>query len=329
MPPSPLQSPTTVQLGDDGILAAGTMGAQGKTEVFAQIQYERSGTDELELPIFAPDKASLQKLFSALLAQLTDDVLLIDKHSARAFTITKLSWLHDSYKIESSAAAEKPPETGIWFEPMRAPATAESAPRSTLLRRPTGQLVGRTQDLESLAEMLGALRPHIANLCKKLEETHMQGSSAQPGVHLGMTVDIHAIDRVRMKIGLNLVAHLFDVDMVRRPDFDDAVAFVLGYGSTITRVQIPARILGSKAENQHLIFLFSRPAPSGRSSLVMAMQLYGAGDFEGYILGEVDSTDIPQDPILICVNYEENRIERLTLSDYLLQKILGMSIHAP
>jgi hypothetical protein len=51
-------------------------------------------------------------------------------------------------------------------------------------------------------------------------------ATGKPGIHQRFHFDIAAYDRVLTKIGLNLVAKLLGVPLIRNPAFDSAVAYV-------------------------------------------------------------------------------------------------------
>lgn len=307
-PPSPLQAPTIVQLGN-GPLAAGNFGAGGQANVFAQILRESSDGEESTFSIVGPDRPAIEALLASLMELLQDEVVLIEKQGARSFTSTPLTWMSNGYRASSSISATKPPAVGIWFESAHLPKTSDSIPAWTVFRRPQGQLVGRAPDLMQLAILLGELRPRLIEIGRAFAGSPTTTNQAQPGVHIGMKVKPLDVDRVLVKIGINLSAHLFGVDVVRRSEFDGAVAFVLGDGSPVRRAQLPPETFSNFSSGQHVFCLTTSPMPSGRQALVLTMRIYGEGAVDSFFLAEFDDAVPPVRQVAVFVDYAANRIQ--------------------
>jgi hypothetical protein len=146
-------------------------------------------------------------------------------------------------------------------------------------------------------------------------------AAGTPGIHQRYRFDIAAYDRVLTKIGLNLVAELLGVPLIRDPAFDSAVAYardgvggVYKYSPEHT-VEF-ANSLGPPLADRHVFALMDGPAPNGGHCLVFMARLYG-GTMEGIRLAEF-ATPIPglDRPILVHVDYVNHKIERLTLEEH-------------
>jgi hypothetical protein len=312
LPPSPLQAPTTVELGADLPHASGSFGAGGQASLFAQIIFEDFTSNEVRFSILGPDRPSVEVLLSSLHELLQEEVVLIQKHDARSFSLTRLVLMSTGYQSIEVADVQKPPQTGIWFEPMRAAGTAEAPPAWTVFRRQTGQLVGRVPELTHLIILLSQLRPNLDRVHREFANTTVLPSKVQPLVHMGMTVDMNAVDRVMIKIGLNLIAHLFGVDIVRQAPFDAAVAFVLGEGESVRRAQLPSTIMRMAPAGRHLFRLSMCRVDDERYVLLLTVRLYDAGPVTSFVLAEFASKEPPVQTATVLVDYSANRIERVS-----------------
>jgi hypothetical protein len=310
-PPGPLQAPTTVDLGHDGPHAAGDFAAEGQARVFAQILFENLDAGANEYGVVAPDRESADQLFATVRQRLGDEIVLIEKHGARLFTATTLEWTADRYVAVSSASLERPVANAIWFEPEYLPPSAERKPAWTLFQRSGGQLVGRAPDLNHLRGMLSVLRTDLSQLSEAFDVSDTPTSTTQPGVHMEVMSDQSAIDRVLVKIGLNLVAHLVGLDVVRWSTFDAAVAFVLGETDAIPRALLPHDTLGPPLDGHHMLFLSPYPLGEPNAKLVLIARLYGAGPTLSYVLANRIGTGLTIPPIVVDVDYKANRITRV------------------
>lgn len=320
-PPSPLQAYTTVELTDGGRQAAGDLGAGGQSSVFAQVLFERGEAGQLSESLVGPDRTSIEALFTALRERLGDEVVLIEKHAAQEFTTTVLTWAGNRYQAGASALVRKPPAVGIWFEPEYVPTTAASPPPWTLFRRPTGQLVGRAPDLAHIGVILSLLRLDLDVLASTFEQAKVEAITAQAGVNMHMLAELHTLDRTMIKIGLNLAAHLFGEEIVRRSDFDAAVEYVLGHGEPIRRAQLPSHVLGPSLRDRHVFHLGSYRSPNGRPALVLMLRLYDTGPIDSFVLAEFAAPPPRFQPIVIHVDYTAHRIEHMSLADHLVRTL--------
>lgn len=325
-PPSPLQVPTTVQLGDEGLLAAGHFSAGGEAAVFAQIVFKKTDAGAIAYQILGPDRPAVDQLFTTVREHLEDEVVLIEKHGPKRFTATTLRWAGDRYLEVTSTSLELPPRQGIWLEPGTRAASVSSTLDWTLFQRPSRQLAARSPDLNHLRALLSVLRTDLDRLAQGLEAANVESNSGSPNVHLGMTIDMTVVDRVMTKIGLNLVAYLLGDHVVREAAFDAAVGFVLGTVDGIQRALIPAEAVGPLLPGRHVIYLMPCEFRRRRPAIVVMLQLYSAGPVQSFVLAEFEGTPPLCEPIVIHVDYVANRIERMTLEEHAQRCLEPMNV---
>jgi len=304
-----------------GILLEAELGAGESSEILPQLVF----TDAQQAAVTGPDVASTIAFLSELQKALFDDVALIEKTKQGVeviYQITHLSWKEAFYVAGEVTTASRPPKAGIWIEPLIRPETTPDGPPllPRIFRRKAGQLVCRVNANEHAAMFMTILRN-----APELTETIKVGASAkvngQPEFHQRYNMDMVAYDRVLTKIGLNLVAKLLGLTLIRNPAFDAAVAYAReGVGgvykySPDRSVQF-ADCLGPALVDRHTLALLPGPNRNGGHAVVFMARLYG-GPMEGLRLAEFD-TPIPglEKPILVHVDYVNHKIERLTLEEH-------------
>jgi hypothetical protein len=239
-----------------------------------------------------------------------------------SYEVTTLSWKDDAYTVAGSGTSAKPPKAGIWIEPLKLPATADEKdvllPR--VFRLPAGQLVCRVNGADQSAMFLTVLR-QVPELTHSGKIDMTATAEGKPGIYQRYHFDIDAYDRVLTKIGLNLVAKLVGVPLIRNPAFDSAVIYARDGGGGVYKYSPEhslefANCLGPPLPDRHVFALMPGPGPNGRHCLVFMARLYG-GAMEAIRLAEFE-TPIPglQRPIVVHVNYVNHRIERLTLEEH-------------
>ena len=322
-PPSPMQSYTMVQLDEGGPLLAGELAAGGQPQVFAQVVFERTANGAVSERLAGPDRSAIVALLDALRDQLQDELVLIEKRASDVFTITPLKWQDSRYQPGEVAQVPKPPVSGIWFEPLRKSSSMESSESWTVFHRSTGQLVGRSPDLNHLRAMLTLLRVDLDVLAAALDQPGSDGATPAAGVNLQVKADLHAMDRTCVKIGLNLTAHLFGIDVVRRADFDSAVAYAIGEGVALRRAQLPSALLGPAMADRHVFYLRVDRSPDDKPVLLFMARLYESGPIESFVLAELVAPISQLQSTVVHVDYTANRFERMSLDEHLLRAFLG------
>ena len=319
-PPSPLQARTTLQMTDGGPQLAGELAAGGQPMLFAQVVFEEgprgSITDNLALT--GPDLAAIQRLFVALRDLLADQLPLIEKRAADAFTVTPLTWQCDHYHTNDPTQTRKPPSSCVWFEQVRTPRTTGMIEASSVFQRSSGQVVGRSSDIHHLSTMLSLLRSNLGSLVAMLDQP-VAPTTAVPRMNLQVKADLEAIHRTMVKIGLNLTAHLFSPSVLRRAEFDAAVSYALGEGGAPRRAQLPSQLLGPAIAERHVFYLSVNTDPNGNPALFFMARLYDVGPIESFVLAQFAAPAAGLESTVVHVDYTTNQFEQMTLEEHLLR----------
>ena len=310
-----------VRVPGSNILLEGELDAGGHSKMLPQLVV----ADAQQAAVTGPDAASITAFLAKLRMAIANEITVIAKRPDGlevAYDVTVLSWQDGVYTLGDTATNVRPPKAGIWIEPLTLPVTAEEGdillPR--IFRRSAGQLVCRVNDAGQAAMFVTVLRltPELMD-GGRIDGTAM--GTAKPGFHQRYNFDIAAYDRVLTKIGLNLVAKLLGLPLIRDPAFDAAVAYARDGAGGVYKYP-PARTvefahtLGPPLPDRHVFALMPGPAPNGGRCLVFMARLYG-GPMEGIRLAEF-RTPIQGlgSPILVHVDYVNHRIERLTLEQH-------------
>jgi hypothetical protein len=262
--------------------------------------------------VTGPEASSAAAFLSELQKALSEEVTLIAKTREGfevAYETTPLIWTDDAYAPGEAATHSRPPKAGIWIEQLIRPETAQGGeallPR--MFRRPTGQLVCRADAIEHAAFFLTVLR----NAPELLDSSKVGAAGTahdRPRFHQRYIIDMSVHDRVLTKIGLNLVAKLLGLDLIRNPAFDAAVAYARAGNGAIYKLPPQAsaeftEMLGAPLPDRHNHGLLSVPRPNGGCGLAFMARLYG-GPAEVFLLAEfeensgVEKADRP--PCRLC-----------------------------
>ncbi|MBW8311123.1 MAG: hypothetical protein K0M64_03720 [Rhizobium sp.] len=319
-PPSPLQARATLQMTDDGPQLAGELAAGGQPRLFAQVVFEEGakGGISKQLALTGPDRAAIQSLFVALRDRLADELPLIEKHAADAFTATPLTWQCDHYHANAPTQTRKPPSRCVWFEPVRTPGTTGMTEAWSVFQRSSGQVVGRSSDIDHLCTMLSLLRANLDSLVTILDQP-VAPATTVPSMNLQVRADLDAIHRTTVKIGLNLTAHLFTPGFLRRAEFDAAVAYAIGEGAAPRRAQLPSKLLGPAIADRHVFYLSVDTDPDGNPALFFMARLYDSGPIECFVLAPFAAPAAELESTVVHVDYTTNQFEQMTLEEHLLR----------
>ena len=302
---------------DTGILLEAELGAGGSSEVLPQFLIVNAG----QIAVTGRDAGTAAAFLSELQKSLSDDVTLIEKTRDGfevAYETTPLIWKGDAYALGETATHARPPKTGLWMEPLIRPETAQDGevllPR--IFRRPTGQLVCRADAAEHAAFFLTVLR----NAPELLDASKVGAAGMahdRPGFHQRYLIDMSVHDRVLTKIGLNLVAKLLGLDLIRKPAFDAAVAYARdGRGAVLklpseTSAQL-TDMLGPALPDRHNLALLPIRRPNGGCGLAFMARLYG-GPAEVIQLKEPIAE--LRRPIVLLVDYVNHKIEQPAIEE--------------
>lgn len=319
-PPSPLQARTTLQMNDGGPQLAGELAAGGQPMLFAQVVFEKGARGGIsdQLALTGPDLAAIQRLFVALRDLLADELSLVEKHAADAFTATPITWQCGYYHANAPMQTRKPPSRCVWFEPVRTLGTTGMIEALSVFQRSSGQVVGRSSDIDHLCTMLSLLRSNLDSLAAVLDQP-VASATVVPRMNLQVKSDLDAIHRTMVKIGLNLTAHLFATGVLRRAEFDAAVAYAMGEGAAPRRAQLPSELLGPAIAERHVFYLRVNSDPHGNPALFFMARLYDAGPIESFVLAQFVAPAAGLESTVVHVDYTTNQLEQMTLEEHLLR----------
>jgi hypothetical protein len=306
-----------------GTLLAAQMGGKGATTILPQIvALPRTGA--VETAVSGSDSQGLRDFLARFDARLTDELMLIEKRRECfefVFDLTPLSWVDDAYKAGAASTSSKPAKDGIWLEALTRPATAGADDRLPLavFGLPSGQIVCRAGFPAMAGALLSFLRQN-PQVRQSGDVGPATAADAHPGVHLRLGIDLAGYDRVYTKIGINLCASILGLDLVRNPAFDRAVDYARhGIGAVFKAPAMSEHVLGPPLPDCHVMVLWPAPGGNGGHCIVFMAQLYG-GPIERFRLAEfAQPIDGLSEPVVIHVNYQKQRIERLTLEEHVIR----------
>lgn len=310
-----------------GVLLEADLGPGGAGQILPQLVF----VDAQRVGMSAQDGPSMSAFLSTLKQSMPDEVTLIEKAREGfevAYRLTTLGWADGAYSVRETATQSRPPKTGFWVEPLVRPATARDGellpPR--IFQRLAGQLVCRADSTEQAARMLAVLR-NVPEVWDSSSVSPPPLTEDQTGYHQRYAIDMAVYDRVFTKIGLNLVAKLLGLDLVRNDAFDSAMAHAReGIGGIY---KLPreasgqfAKLFGPALADKHVLALLSKTDRNGGASLIFLARLYG-GPMEIIRLAEFDEP-IPglEQTIVVHVDYVDQVIKRQSLEEHLLAVVL-------
>jgi hypothetical protein len=300
-----------------GILLEAVLGPAATSKILPQLVI----VDAQQVAVTGPDADSAAAFLVELQKTLSGGLDLIEKTRAGfevSYEVTPLTWNDGAYEPVEARTFAQPPKGGMWVEPLIRPETTKDGevllPR--IYRQPKGQLVCRIGSVEHAASFLTLLRS-----APELLDAGRLGASgttqAQPGFHQRYIIDMAAHDRVLAKIGLNLVAKLLGLNLIRKPAFDAAIAYAREgkggvYKLPLASSQQLTDMLGPPLAELHVFALHSHPGPNGAHGLVFMARLYG-GLAQAFRLADFEAP-IPglERPIMVLVDYVNHRIKHLT-----------------
>jgi hypothetical protein len=313
-----------------GILLEATLGGGNSSEVLPQLVF----VDAQSAAVSGQDPPSLKAFLAQLRASIADRMSLVEKNREGfevVYKVTALTWSDGEYFIDQPKTVSKPPTDAIWLEALTLPATVQDPlllpPR--IFQRRGGQIICRAAAVENAASVLTVLR-NAPELLDTGNVDSLHPAAAQASFHQRYTFDLGAFDRVLTKIGINVVAKVLGVDVVRDAAFDDSVDYARDGTGGVRKYSAEnsakfADCLGPSISDRHVLALFSGPAPQGRHALIFMARLYG-GPMEGVRLAEF-AAPIPEleNPIIIHVNYVNHKIERMSLEEHALRIVQDQS----
>ena len=172
-----------------------------------------------------------------------------------------------------------------------------------------------TDDLCALLTKARILTPRMA--AASLPPSY---SIERPEMHMRIGMNIFQANRAVAKIGVNHACFEYGDELVRNAAFDGIKASILTGTPEIhpqpwNDPQIQA-IFSADQRKVHLVLLWPYQQAGGTFDLVYGLRLFGT-PFQGLILAQ--GVPLPQNtsPVVYVIHYENHRIEKLSLADYL------------
>lgn len=295
-----------------------------------EAEYDKNGNDiVLAQCIFkgkvinytAHDRENLKKLYDELSKNLncaTVDLIVKKRDPVASYEVSTYEWGNDEYVLLTTRELPKAPKTGVWLETMDGTQVAIS-PR--FYQRIKGQLVLKVGPLASPTQLLRSMRRTLPSMQAKREDA-TENSINQPVIQIEMPMDMHSTERALAKIGVNLLAHTFGADYVRRSGFDTVkLSIRTGSPELLFSAFGPedndtvVELFGSPPAQCHCLMLIGVPSANGLCEIYFNAKLYGSGAHKVILAQNLPLSDLFQ-PIYFVVNYEENQIERLSMLEY-------------
>jgi hypothetical protein len=294
-----------------GLLLEQELGSEGQSRIWPQVNF----VPPERMTVSATDAASANDLIRDL-GNLADLLTLCEKRRDGLevrYRLTLLRWNSVAYEpgeVDSTAAA---PRGAVWLEPLEYPETETAGILTArVFRRAKGPMTCRADGVDDVATLLTLIRHHHPKLVVPADAASI--STDTPSIHLRQVMDPVAYDRVLVKIGVNVCAHLFGDDIVRTPGFARAREYArYGTGSVVQLSIEDAKKFTDAFPvlAHHHLLLVATKAPEGEEPgcVMITMQFYG-GLTHSYLLAVGDAVPNAADPIFVVVDYEANSIER-------------------
>ncbi len=294
-----------------GLLLEQELGSGGQSRVWPQVNF----VPPERMTVSATDAASANELIGDL-GLLGDRLTVCEKLRDGLevrYRLTLLRWDGVAYEpgeVDSAAAA---PRAAIWLEPLEYPETeADGTLNARVFRRAKGPMTCRADGVEAVASLLTLIRHNHPKLVVPADAASI--STDTPNIHLRQVMDPVAYDRVLVKIGVNVCAHLFGDETVRTPAFARAREYArYGTGSVVQLSTEEAKTITDAfpvLAHHHLLLIDAKAPKGGEPGRVMiTMQFYG-GISHSYLLAVGDAVPNAAHPIFVVVDYEANSIER-------------------
>lgn len=298
---------------DSGLLLEQELGSGGQSRVWPQVNF----VPPERMTVSATDVASANALIAEL-ASLADLLTICEKTRDGLevrFRLTPLTWDGGAYEVGEASDVAVAPRDAVWLEPLEYPETETAGILTArVFRRAKGPMSCRAEDVEGVASLLSLIRHNDAKLLVPAGTTSI--STDTPGIHLRQVMDAAAYDRVLVKVGVNLCAHLFGDDAVRTPAFARARDYArYGTGSVVQLPVEQTKVMTAAfpvLPHHHLMMIDAKAPSAGDPGRVMiVMQFYG-GLVHAYLIAVGDLVPTSPEPIFVVVDYEANSIQRLS-----------------
>jgi hypothetical protein len=275
-----------------------------------------------EIYVTAQDSPHLQKFYNDLENVLNaTTVNIIKKNDSTSFEVVVYEWTEDKYEYLKKETVNRPPDTGIWVD-SPSEKTHNFMPR--FFQKLKGQLVLKTENEESHVALLRSMRRTVPSIKNKLADAQ-HSTINNPLVQAEMVVDMAEAERAIAKIGFNFFIHTFGEDAARQMEYDSIKASILTgvpelpYSSLGEDFkEVISDLFGKPPEKCHCVMLIAAPSGHHTRDIYFYAKLYGTGVHQVLISKNSEFGEL-RDPIYFIINYETNKIEKLSMLEYQLK----------
>lgn len=302
---------------DSGRLLESEQDKNGIETILAQCHFEGK-----EIHYTAQDSPHLKKMYDALENLLNKtEINIINKINSKSFEVTEYEWIDDKYELLKQETVNKLPATGIWAE---SPSEKTQNFNPRFFQKLKGQLVLKTDDNKSHTALLRSMRRTLPSIQNKHADVQPDTIN-NPLVHLEMAVDMQEAERAIAKIGFNFFAHTFGEDAANKPECDGIKRSILTGTPALPfslfgedTKEVVSDIFGTPPEKCHCVMLMAIPSGPDTRDIYFNAKLYGTGAHKVLIARSSTFSEL-ETPIYFIINYETNKIERLSMLEYQLK----------
>lgn len=267
----------------------------------------------IAVPVYAPDKETLEKFFSDLGNSLGDHPVLVEKNAGAVggrYVLHQLQRTSGGYRIASSNHGDRVPAGAIWYAPLApvrsyaASTGARVSPR--VFRHESGSLTCRSDDIDRALVVLKVVSGEIDRW--SVPAGTPTQSTPTPAYRQTLVYDHAAYCRVLAKTS--------GLAVIRQSGFDRAKRYVLqGRPRLVSRYvgddEIPASLAGL-ASTHHLIGI-EVERRLGMEVVRAIFKFYG-GPVQKIRLAARCGGTFGVTPVWLSVDYVNHRVQRLASS---------------
>ncbi|TKJ79342.1 hypothetical protein PspCFBP13509_11545 [Pseudomonas sp. CFBP13509] len=270
----------------------------------------------------AQDSPHLKKMYDALEIALSKTTInMIKKITSKSFEVTVYEWTNDKYEFLKKETVNKPPTVGIWVD---SPSEKTQNFKPRFFQKLKGQLVLKTENNEGHTALLRNMRRTLPSIRQKHADVQ-PNTIENPIVQVEMVVDMQETERAIAKIGFNFF-------ILTLGEYAANEAECNGIKSSILRgtPELPSSSFGEDAQEVisdlfgippqkcHCVMLLAIPSGSDTRDIYFNAKLYGSGAHKVLIARSTKFSGL-EDPFYFIINYETNKIEKLSMLEYQLK----------
>ncbi len=217
-----------------------------------------------------------------------------------------------SYQVGGKTHHQKPP-SGVWLESLTgSEGQAIGWPR--IYKRHRGQIEMRVLEPAQAAGFLSGIKRTLPTLAATSLPPALRID--KPVIQVGMKAEPQKIFRAMAKVGVNFACHEYGDRLVRSPAFDMIRGIIMNgsEGVPLTGMDQLQAMFSSDKRPLHVAMLFPQRFEGGHA-LAVLIRLYGSG-IQMFLLAEAVTLPNGTEPVVFLVHYIENKIERVSLTNY-------------